>query len=66
MILSTSSLLELKHLEKLDLYENRYLGFEEEPKRTIPEVITKMDSIKELNVGMCFLSTLPDRYLQIF
>jgi len=49
------SLCQLTQLEKLDIGYN--------PLNTLPEVVSSLTSLKELNMWICELSTLPERFV---
>jgi len=48
----------LKNLETLDISQN---NFSEE----LPDVVTSMTSLRELNIGLCELPTLPERLAKL-
>jgi len=50
------SLCQLTQLEKLDIGWN--------PLNTVPEVVTSLTSLEELNMESCELSTLPERFVE--
>jgi len=49
------SLCQLTQLEKLIIAGN--------PLNTVPEVVSSLTSLKELNMGGCELSDLPERFV---
>jgi len=49
------SLCQLTQLEKLRIAEN--------PLNTVPEVVSSLTSLKELDMWRCKLSTLPERFV---
>jgi len=49
------SLCQLTQLENLDIARN--------PLNTVPEVVSSLTSLKELYMGICEFSTLPERFV---